>query len=477
MNKDHTITKKTRQPKEVFLRLCLVGLISAMVLGNLFSVPALSVLGVVPTFYRCMLAFLTLFYLLRRIARKAAAPLTRIFWAAAAVMLFWLLYAAAQLYLIPGIDLREGIKDMMALFLGLCCIYCLCEANTNADAFRLITLAVRILAAALLVLALFEIATGLHLPTSRFNDPAFLESDWYVSRYGSSYVLWHTATGPYYNQNDFALLLALLSPFFLPQKDSSRTEKILCYTGLAMIFTMLIMCGSFIVTIAMLAGMLVLLLITKAGLVKHAFIWSGAVFIQLFLSKCIYALLIRIYSLISGFVSSLTGGKPLYDAFDETQTLGDALTDQVGNLLEKRGSLYYRLNIYKDGIKAFFTSRGLGLGPGGFTEYFTRHPSVSGLVNPHNWWLEVLAQYGFPVFAAYAALLLYTFIKTLRLYHETRFWGYAFVAAIYVIFAVGCIAPSGLLRFPFLWLPVALCISMLRPDYVSKAEPSLADAL
>lgn len=450
---------------QVFWRACLALVVSAAVLGSLFSVPRLSVLGVVPTYFRAVMLLLTLVYLIRRAARRAPARLPGMFFAAGAALLFWMLYAGAQLLLIPGLNLREGLKDIAALVLGLMCVYCFCEANADARDFRFVVSVVRVLGTALILFALFEITTGIHLPTSRFCDEAFLKSQWYVSRYGSGHVVWHTATGPYYNQNDFALVLALLSPFFFPHKNSSGAVTALCYAGLVMIFAILAMCGSFIVTIAMIAGTGAFLIITRASLVKHAGVWTTAALIQIFISKQLYALLIRLYGLLSGLLSGMRGGEAAYEAVDQTQTLGDALTDQVGNLLVRKGSLYYRLTIYVDGTKAFLRSRGLGLGPGGFQHYFTVNPSASGLVNPHNWWLEVLAQFGLPVFAAYAALYIAVFVKTLILYRKTRFRGFACVLAMLVVFAIGCIAPSSLIRVPYKWLPLALGVSMLRRDY------------
>lgn len=466
MEKGYISREPAKGFSRVFWRICLALVVSAAILGSLYPLQRLSVLGVVPTYFRAVMLLLTPIYLFRHAARRASVRLSGMFFAAWAALSFWMLYAGAQLVLIPGLDLREGFKDIAALALGLMCVYCFYEANTDARDFRFILSVIRVLGAALILFALFEITTGIHLPTSRFCDEAFLKSQWYVFRYGSARVIWHTATGPYYNQNDFALLLALLSPFFFPHKSSSGAVKVFCYAGLAMIFAVLAMCGSFIVTIAMIAGAGTFLIITRASLAKHAGIWTGAALIQIFISKWLYGLLIKLYGLLSEFLSGIRGGEAAYEAIDQTQTLGDALTDQIGNLIVRRGSLYYRLTIYIDSVKAFLHSHLLGLGPGGLRRYFVANPSASGLVDPHNWWLEVLAQFGLPVFAVYAALYIAVFAKAIVFYRRTRFWGYACTASMLTVFAIGCIAPSSLIRVPYQWLPIALGVSMLRSDYV-----------
>lgn len=452
-----------------------VVLLCAVLVGNAVTFPQLHLAGIVPTLYRVVVVLLALYYFVRRfILKHHIVPLTKFFWLTVAMMLFWIAYAGVQLFVIDGLDRREGLKEIMYLGLGLLSIYCLYEANTSASQFRLITNTVRVLGVGLLLFALFEITFGIHLPTSRYYDPAFLQSKAYIDRYGSGQIVWHTATGPFYNQNDFLFALGLCTPFFYPAPTASLKEKILCYVGLGMLFALMMMDGSFIVSVAMLAGVLMQLLLTKASIKKHLVIWPSAFLIQEFISKWFYLLLQNTFLLFNRPAGSANGNQNLVNStegtqfFSGSQSLANEINNQESNLVIQQGSSFKRLTIYKDGFKAFLESKGVGLGPNGFTQYFLKHPSEGGLVNPHNWLLEVLVQFGVLVFFAYAAIMLAAFIQMVRMYLNHRRWELTIVASMFAVFAVGCVAPSSLIGAPHQWLPLAFGVSMLRPSYFNQ---------
>jgi glycosyltransferase involved in cell wall biosynthesis len=68
---------------------------------------------------------------------------------------------------------------------------------------------------------------------------------------------------------------------------------------------------------------------------------------------------------------------------------------------EPLGSIGERINLVRNGLHFVRLSHGLGFGPGSF-EYLMSHGfgiyPTGGIINPHNFWIEVLVEYGVIVF-------------------------------------------------------------------------------
>lgn len=72
-------------------------------------------------------------------------------------------------------------------------------------------------------------------------------------------------------------------------------------------------------------------------------------------------------------------------------------------------SFLMRLNLIKNGLNFFFLSPLIGVGPNMFESYLEDGRGkyhVGGLSNPHNGFVEILADYGIIVFAVFTLLLL-----------------------------------------------------------------------
>jgi teichuronic acid biosynthesis protein TuaE len=65
-------------------------------------------------------------------------------------------------------------------------------------------------------------------------------------------------------------------------------------------------------------------------------------------------------------------------------------------------------------------SKGIGVGPGGF-EYAMQSSAATyptqNIINSHNFWIEILSQYGLLVFLGFVLWFVYLWIMTLRIRH------------------------------------------------------------
>ena len=139
-----------------------------------------------------------------------------------------------------------------------------------------------------------------------------------------------------------------------------------------------------------------------------------------------------------------------------------------------------RLNLILNGFYILGRTVGFGAGAGGIESWmtsFTPYP-LGGITNMHNWWMEVLTEFGVLIFLAY----LLFFIKLFRdLYKNMQHTTDPIIKAIcmgllccMVSFIVGSIGPSSLMPFPWLWVfwAVAIAFQGLLPP-VSAKTPSL----
>jgi len=95
---------------------------------------------------------------------------------------------------------------------------------------------------------------------------------------------------------------------------------------------------------------------------------------------------------------------------------------QTGVSLE--GSNLIRLNLSLAGIDMLAESNGVGVGPGGYAELMSGGYSgfeTAGFTQPHNWWIEILAEFGVVVFLGFTCTLMAWLARGARaLRHEDQ---------------------------------------------------------
>jgi len=95
---------------------------------------------------------------------------------------------------------------------------------------------------------------------------------------------------------------------------------------------------------------------------------------------------------------------------------------QTGVSLE--GSNLIRLNLSLAGIDMLAESNGVGVGPGGYAELMSGGYSgfeTAGFTQPHNWWIEILAEFGVVVLLGFTCTLMAWLARGARaLRHEDQ---------------------------------------------------------
>lgn len=402
-------------------RLIFLGLIVFSVIPDIGL--RFSTVGFTWTMYRLMVPLGTAFVLagVLSVRLQRGTVLTR--WIL--FMLFWVVYGIVLLFVGRYSDRHNGFVEWLSVCNGLLVMYTmsffLTDRENLEDATRLLYWLLNLL----VLFGLAEIATGRHWFTSAFHDAASA-----ISTVSDP----HQATGFMYNMNDFSALLTCLTPV-LTDKKLGRLR----YATLAGVLLINLKNDATTCTLAILLFAVVYLLTAGGGKTLVSLLFRLA-FGVLFLAGLAFLLLPESWLAgRSGFVG--------------------ALARQIINARSSSGSLFARLTIYKDALRAWVSTGMLGMGPRGFTNYFQQHKSASGLVNPHALILEVLTQYGIVVASWLVGLLVSMYRKARVLLDAPeldRHTAGLMVMAFVVIYFVVSFAPSSFIGFTYPWILIAV---------------------
>ncbi|WP_335384875.1 O-antigen ligase family protein [Neobacillus drentensis] len=325
---------------------------------------------------------------------------------------FWFYYGC--LSIIWSTNKATGIKELYYFCLFLVLIIVLVYLLQSKMQNSWIAISFWFFGLVIVLICLIEFAFNIHLPTSRFIIEAERFSDIQARR----------ATAFFYNENDLSVFLVLVFPFYL--------------TGLLnkSIFFKLISA----------AGMISIIFINYYN---DARLSMGANLIQFFLfvlltKKNLINKGIRLLLLISPFilVIAFSVGVP----FLQKETLFEGIK-------EGHGSAFIRMNLYLNSLYATFQSFMLGVGPGNFQYNIYPMFNTLGIINPHNWWLEILTNYGFVVFVGYCCFFIFILSRLysiFRLDKKNNSLALTYLLS-YCGFIFACLSPSSLFYFWPMW--------------------------
>lgn len=275
----------------------------------------------------------------------------------------------------------------------------------------------------MIILGFWEVITGNHLAGSKLNT-------------SSKYI----PTGVFYNQNNFATYLALSIPFLLSlikYKDSYK--KII---GIILLFStlyLIILTGSRANYLAVILGIIIWFLfnLNIKNKVKYIFITIaiGIIFSSFFPEQFINILneiKFQISSIFTNYFKFSTG--------------------------ERLGSIGVRINLIKNSLNLLIESFGFGVGAGN-VEYYLK-------ANIHNWWFEILTNYGIFIFAGYVLFylgIIKELFKINKVFKKNSFElmiSDTLLTAM-VMFFLASISPSSILAFKPQWLLFAFSIGFI----------------
>ena len=432
---------------------------------------------------RLFFSGMTIVLLIRRFIRKKAAyPLSREFWLFAGMMVFWILWGVAGIFISPYSRIWEGGAECFFLFRGLTILYCLYEVLDTRRRTGLFLSALRLACAALILLAIWEALSGVHIWASRYPSMPAVVLDgrrWLTGFYQDNLFL---ATGICYNENNFSSILAILLPLFFLTKDVPMRKGVLYAIVLMLGVFVLLLNDANIDGLALMAGLLAYILLARGSWGKKAGMLGGFVLLYTKAADWIGRVLLNGKKLLfhgprAGELLARAGldyPTKKFSLIPSGASLTGNLRNGVGKAMNSgSGALMTRIRIYQDGWDAFIASHGLGLGPDGYYWYFLQdHGQRTGYRNPHNWWLEILSQYGVVVFVLYLASLLSLYIKMILAYRSNRDERFAVVVSMCTAFVIACVAPSGFIGEVYQWILPGLCLVLLRQDKAFRAPLS-----
>lgn len=414
--------KKLKTNEDKLNSVLLVVILATMLLGHIVTFGGYRVMGVVITLQRLMV-LITAFVILYRIFYKKQQLIVHknqkliIF-----IFILWMIIGLILLILNPLSSMSKGILELSNIAIGgLFILLLIARINQENDVHILYT-TLKIIGIFFIALAIFELFTRYHLPTSRL-------------KVGSKFM---AATGIFYNENDFSTALALLTPFYLINRKNSIVNKLSGAFLLLLTFWLIYKNDSWIV--------LVFLFI---GLILQQWINGRQKFVMISLATLL--LTVIFYRLFTG------SGFSVLDA-------------QISSMKVGSGSLYNRLVTYKNSFLIAKDTYFLGLGPNGFASFIV-HNKMDGLVNPHNLWLEILSQYGIIIFVAHLGLVIRNFKALLKIFKRTKNDIYLVPLTIYIIYIGASISSSNFLESIYQWLPLAIGYALEQYD-INQTQPT-----
>lgn len=354
-------------------------------------------------------------------------------------MALWFLWAI--LSLTWTVQPLQGVRDLFNLFVGLSLVvmapvFFKSKARLNrAVQIWLFTFVI------FMAIAAVEHLTTLHLPISRFSR-------------GYQPHLAFRPTGVFVNENNFAVFISLSIPWLLARWRyfADRRSRLLSGLGIFSAIYLLFILGSRINWIALVAAIFIysLFLTPRGQRIK--------VLAALLLLVCATYIIFgvtqpKIMGLMSQQLASLL--KAYYELLSPLEG---------GEYLVSNTSIAIRLNMVRNGLHFLARTWGRGVGVGNFETWIERGApyDTEKILNPHNWWIELSAEYGLLAalgyLAVYAALAYAAWEGWRRAQGRDRMIPEALALAL-AVFPLLAISPSSLLDYLPHWLLLAMAMA------------------
>lgn len=128
------------------------------------------------------------------------------------------------------------------------------------------------------------------------------------------------------------------------------------------------------------------------------------------------------------------------------------------------GSDSIRLNLIKNGLYFLKNTAFIGVGSGNVEHWMSKYPKyfVGKTTNLHNWWIEVLVDYGIIIFVLYISYLVKIFNRLSLNDRNKRFKNYIVSMKAYMLcFFIGSITSSSNLNVEWHWIYYGICSGII----------------
>lgn len=375
----------------------------------------------------------------------------------AAFFAFWFIYAILSLTWVVSIG--HAVKYIIFLGMMLLLTLSLPYFLTSEEKFWKTQRVLLGVFAAIIFFGVFESITLLHLPSSRGFG------------FDSAIV-----TSVFNNQNDLATCITLALPFLITalyMLDLRSKHKWFVYFVAVFSIYVLLATGSRSNTffafplLAVVLSMLVPFVIERKKITKkNLLITLGAIILAAIIVQSMSLAFLspearqRAKDKLNttfGIFSDLNKGSW------DVEEGGDKVIDG-----ETGKSVTVRKYLLLNGLRFLAKSHYMGVGPGNIEPLMEGAPKVDK-VNMHNWWAEVLVNFGVIIFVIYMALYIWMLWRLLKLallktspnVSPIIRWGAVSCLAAMIGYSIGGIAPSTAIHFTPMWICYGLSLAVL----------------
>ncbi|QWC22564.1 O-antigen ligase family protein [Bacillus haikouensis] len=324
-------------------------------------------------------------------------------------MIFWIIWSMGQIIFVQyGYQTLDHLKSLL---FGTFIIWIMNKLINNKNRIDMLYTAWGTSIFITTLVGWWELLTNNHLPTSR----AYIEN------------ISNVATAGFYNQNDYGFFLALGLPIMFYWTKKKSLYKIMGIYMLVSSFYFSYVNGSRSILLIFFVALSLYLI----SLIKD--------------NKKLL-----IFFLISILIGVIKFWNVINDSFNEILTLNNA----DSSLNERQWLTKSALDI--------FQSNPYGVGPGNLELYMP----IQGL-RVHNFWLEILVNYGLIVFLGLIIIFAIFFIKKFNIDKETQktinpmFWSV-------LIFIPTCVVSSSIFQMNITWFILGLIACSM--NYMNKSK-------
>lgn len=333
------------------------------------------------------------------------------------------------------------------------------ENKTRKD-LKLTLRFLSIIAIGIVIMGTLEIITGMHLQPKTSYIMANIDFERLA-------FLKRVPTVFFYNPNNYGFVISLILLGFIVKTYFSKSKKevslnllIILLAQINLIFTR--SRTSWITVIGALVFMFIFFIVTFE---KKLILKSG---LSIFLIIGIFMGLSYIPQLGPYYGKMRELNIPSVEHNKDEGTIEDSKVeneDKTDSIeLGGTGSVNVRATLIVDVVEGVFKEKNyLGFGLGNTTEYYRKLNNTGGIVDSHNWWVEILGDFGvvgFILFLLFYAVLFFKkaiFIKKDRVENKKY---YILGIILIVSTSVLVFGPSSVYAFIPFWLVNALAISI-----------------
>ena len=381
--------------------------------------------------YRLLILLVWVFFIISIIAKKGTLDLKSIKVKAFGLfLLIWFIYSL--LSITWSIEKFAAIRSVTFLFLSFSVISFSVVFFDSVDDLYIVTIIWLVVLGVTLFIGISETIDGYDLTGSRF----------YLPDISFSAIAPRAFFG---NPNNFATFLTLSTPLVLSFFFFSRKYHriVFLFIFLASLYVM-ILTGSRLNYLALL--LIIVYFIAIAILSRRIKIEFNILIIGSLLLLLVFR------------------GR----IFQEMGSLLYSFQSLMAEIAEPTRSIGIRINLIRNGFSFLLSTWGFGVGAGNFESWMQTRAlySTRNIINPHNWYLEVLANYGILIFVGYLVFYWSMLKKTYQILRthwnnpKMRLIGVAVLGSL-IGFLLASMSPSYVIAFRPQWLIFGLGLSYI----------------